>query len=337
MYPAVSIIILNWNGWKNTLECLESLFQIEYDNYHVILVDNHSEDDSLERIRDYCNGSLETSSPFFRYRKDNKPIDVLNHSKIEAEGIKQVSPDFLAHPSNKKLTIIKNDKNYGFAEGNNIGIRYTSKVLKSDYILLLNNDTTVNKDFLRKLIMYAEDEEEIGLIGPKIYYYDSPGVFNSAGGIINWRSGKGVNIGIGEIDSGQFNYINEVDCLLGACILIKSRVLSDIGLLDEKFFLLLEETDFCLRAKKAGYKIIFFPESVIYHKEGFSGKRGPLNLYYMYRNRLLFFKKHKPLLKFYIFFFYISILTLINLLKYALKRDFKAIICIMKGHLAGLS
>lgn len=337
MLPSVSIIILNWNGWKNTIECLESLFQIEYGNYNVIIVDNHSEDDSLERIMDYCRGNLKTSSSFFKYRSDNKPIHVLKHDNTEVKGIKQVSPDFLDYPSDRKLIIIENDKNYGYAEGNNIGIRYSFKILKSDYIMLLNNDTIVNKDFLVKLIRFAEDEDEIGIIGPKIYYYDNPVIFNSAGGIIKWRSGTGVNIGIGEIDRGQFDEVNSVDCLLGACILIKSSVLRRIGLLDKKFFLLLEETDFCLRAKKAGYKIIFFPESVIYHKEGFSGQLSPLNLYYRYRNRLLFFKKHQPPFKVYLFISYITILTLSNLVIYALKKDFKSIKCILKGHLDGLS
>jgi GT2 family glycosyltransferase len=333
----VSVVILNWNGWEDTIECLESLYNINYYNYDVIVVDNNSEDDSVEKIKDYCSGSLKISSRFFEYKSDNKPIHVLELVKKESEPLKTIPQTFLDFPNNKKLILIENDKNYGYAEGNNIGIRYSFKFLNPDYIMILNNDTAVNKDFLLKLITFAENDEEIGIIGPKIYYYDNSRMINSAGGVIKWKSGIGVNLGIGKIDEGQFNTVNYVDCLLGACILIKSDVIKKIGLLDEKFFLLLEETDFRFRAKKAGYKIVFLPEAIIYHKEGISGQINPLILYYMYRNRLLFFKKHQAPLKVYLFTFYITLMTSINLIIYTLKRDFKSVKCIIKGHLDGLS
>ena len=77
MIPHVSIIILNWNGWKDTVECLESLYQINYPNYDVILVDNNSEDDSLEKLREYCSGSFRPESKFFNYEASNKPIELV--------------------------------------------------------------------------------------------------------------------------------------------------------------------------------------------------------------------------------------------------------------------
>jgi hypothetical protein len=333
MLPSVSIIVLNWNGWENTIECLESLYQIKYDNFNVVIVDNNSEDDSIKKIKDYCEGSLNIS-----YNKEvKKPIHVLDLINDEFESIKTVSDIFSDFPSNKRLILIKNDKNYGYAGGNNVGIRCSFKLLNPDYIMILNNDTIVNKDFLIELVKFADFDKEIGIIGPKIYYYDNPNVINSAGGVIKWRLGIGVNIGIGEVDIGQFNEFNYVDCLLGACILIKSSVIKKIGFLDEKFFLLLEETDFCFRAKIAGYKIVFYPKSIVYHKEGFSGQMNPLILYYMNRNRLLFFKKHQTFIKVCLFTFYVTLTTIINLLKYALGRDFKSIKCIIKGYRDGLS
>jgi GT2 family glycosyltransferase len=333
MLPNVSIIILNWNGWENTIKCLKSLYQIEYDNFNVIIVDNNSEDDSIKKIKSYCEGSLNTSSN----KTVNKPIQVLELINNKSEPINSFSEIYSDLPSNKKLILIKNDKNYGYAGGNNIGIKYSFKYLNPNYIMILNNDTIVNQDFLIKLVKFAVADEDIGIIGPKIYYYNNPNIINSAGGVIKWRKGIGVNIGIGEKDEGQFNQVNYVDCLLGACILIKSSVIKKIGLLDEKFFLLLEETDFCFRAKMAGYKIVFYPESVIYHKEGFSGQINPLILYYMNRNRLLFFKKHQTFIKVCLFTFYVTMTTIINLLKYIPKRDFKSIKCIIKGYLNGLS
>jgi len=333
MLPNVSIIVLNWNGWENTIECLESLYQIEYDNFNIVIVDNNSNDDSIEKIKDYCDGLLNISSN----KGVEKPIQVLELINNESNSIESLSDMFSDITSNKKLILIKNDKNYGYAGGNNIGIKYSFKLFKPDYIMILNNDTIVNKDFLIKLVNFADVDEDIGIIGPKIYYYDNPNIINSAGGVIKWRLGIGVNIGIGENDDGQFNQVNNVDCLLGACILIKSSVIKKIGFLDEKFFLLLEETDFCFRAKIAGYKIVFYPKSIIYHKEGFSGQINPLILYYMNRNRLLFFKKHQTFIKVCLFTFYVTLTTIINLLKYALGRDFKSIKCIIKGYRDGLS
>ncbi len=333
MLPHVSIIILNWNGWENTIECLESLYQIEYDNFNIVIVDNNSEDDSIKKIKDYCKGSLTISST----KKLKEPINVVELVNAESESKKTVSDIFSDPTSNKKLILIKNNKNYGYAGGNNVGIKYSLKLFNPDYIMILNNDTIVNKDFLIELIKFADFDKEIGIIGPKVYYYDDPNIINSAGGVIKWRLGIGVNIGIGKKDDGQFNEVNYVDCLLGACILIKSSVIKQIGFLDEKFFLLLEETDFCFRAKMAGYKIVFYPKSIIFHKEGFSGQMNPLILYYMNRNRILFFKKHQTFIKVSLFAFYVTVTTILNLLKYALLRDFKSMKCIVKGYWDGLS
>src|ERR1700690_2923308 len=139
--PKVSVIILNWNGWKDTIECLESLYQIDYPNYDIILVDNHSEDDSIQKIRDYCEGKIRPKSTFYNYNQENKPIQIFEYTQKEIEKDLQTnkSKGYQDLSSDKKLILIKNDKNYGFAEGNNVGIRYSLKTLNPQYILLLNN------------------------------------------------------------------------------------------------------------------------------------------------------------------------------------------------------
>ena len=304
MLPSISIIILNWNGWRDTIECLESLYQINYPDYDVILVDNHSKDNSIKKIKEYCVGKINIESKFVEYKNNNKPIKVVEYTKNESNDV-NVKREFNSLPSNKKLTIINNDQNYGFAEGNNIGIIYALKNNPS-YLLLLNNDTVVNKDFLKELVYYAEKDEKSGIIGSKIYYYDQPTVINSFGGKIRWNLGLGKNLGIGEVDKGQFNDIFEVDCLLGACLLIRSSLLQEIGLMDKNFFLLLEDTDLCVRAKKAGYRILLSPSSIIYHKEGISGEKSPLKTYYFNRNRFIFVKKHLKTFSKYLIILYIS-------------------------------
>ena len=142
MNPTVAIITLNWNGWADTVECLESVYQINYPNYHVVVVDNHSSDNSVRKIKDYASGNLEVKSNFFKYDPTNKPIEIVQYSRENWE-IKKNSN------TNKQLILIKNEINYGFAEGNNIGIEYALSNLNLDYIMLLNNDTVVDKKFLK--------------------------------------------------------------------------------------------------------------------------------------------------------------------------------------------
>ena len=174
MNPQVAIIILNWNGWQDTIECLESLYQTKYENFRVILVDNASTDDSLKNIRNYLKGKLEIHSEYFKYRKENKPIQFTEINYDEHRDIK-IRTD-------ADLIIIKNQENQGFARGNNIGIRAALKNADPKYILLLNNDTVVSPDFLIELVKTVESDHKIGFTGPKTYLYDDKDVIQAAGG-----------------------------------------------------------------------------------------------------------------------------------------------------------
>ena len=242
----VYIIILNWNGKDDTIECIRSLRKINYDNYKIVIVDNGSEDDSVFEIRK-------------------------NFSKIK---------------------IIENKKNLGFAGGNNVGIKYAVEN-EADYILLINNDTAVDENFLSELIKVGESDEKIGLLGSKIYFYSEPNRIWFAGGKINWLKNKGEHIGLDEIDNNQYDKINEVDYLTGCCLLVKREVIEKIGVLAEDYFLYYEDTDFSVRAKNAGYKIIYVPKSKIYHKISRSTKPGSSSyIYYHVRNGLVMAKRN---------------------------------------------
>ena len=148
--PRVAIIVLNWNGWENSIECLESIYKIDYPNYDLILVDNASDDDSIEKIRGYCGGKIEVESNYVNYTDQNKPINVREIDHHEMMEIELEDVNGLNHEKN--LLFIKNDKNYGFAEGNNIAIRFAMEKLDPEYVLLLNNDTVVDNKFLNELI-----------------------------------------------------------------------------------------------------------------------------------------------------------------------------------------
>jgi len=301
--PMVAIIILNWNGWQDTIECLESLYQITYPNFEVIVVDNGSKEKSIRKIREYAGGKIKVESKFFKYDSSNKPIKIIEYTREDTEAKRRIEID---NPLlNKKLIIIKNQKNYGFAEGNNIGIRYALNMLNSKYVLLLNNDTVVDKEFLGYLVKVGKMDNRIGIMGPKINYYDYHGrsdVINFIGSdLIMWK-GLEIRYGAGEIDRGQWDTIQEVDKIEGSCMLREKNVFKKIGMLDPKYFAYWEETDFCARAKKAGNAIVCVPNAKIWHKVSTTARKmSGFYEYHMTRNMFWFMKKHATRCQFLLF------------------------------------
>lgn len=339
MKPRVSIVILNWNGWQDTIECMESLYQIEYDNYNVILIDNGSENNSLEEIRTYLDGKRPVESKYVEYASKDKPIRALEYSNNEALLGGGREDEIADLPSRNKIVIIRNDKNYGFAEGNNIGIRYALKSQKPDYILLLNNDTVVKSDFLNKLVNAIESDKQIGFVGPIIYYYNRNGrkdIISVAGINLILSRGSYRRIGSEEVDQGQYHAKARVDCLEGSCLLIRRAALDRIGLLDPSYFLFWEETDLCRRGFEAGYSCMIVPNAGIWHKTS-SSKPGELVTYYKTRNRLWFVKSHATKQEFLSFFSYFCLFQFwATIASYMYQRDQDRLSGFLKGVLHGI-
>ncbi len=338
--PRVSIIILNWNGWKDTIECLESLYQITYPNYDVIVVDNGSDNESVEKIKEYAEGRLPVESHFFEYIMENKPLHYVEHSQGDAETERGTEKVIVHLPLDKKLILIKNDKNLGFAEGNNIGIKYAFKIYSPEYILLLNNDTVVDKNFLTELVNVARSDEQIGFAGPKNYYYDYHGrtdVINFAGGKITLWKGRSEHVGMRDIDNGQYDHIVNTDYITGACLLARREVLEEIGLLDPAYFMYWEEADWCMRARNIGYKLVYIPGAKIWHKVAAS-QNGNVNKFFFVRNTFIFIKKNASKIQYAIFllyffgfkFWYLSGIYIIH------HRNVKEWISIVRGTFEGI-
>lgn len=205
------------------------------------------------------------------------------------------------------VEVIRSEANKGFTGGNNLGIYYAIEKYNSDYVLLLNNDTTVDKKFLKELLSVAESDSKIGMVGSKIYF--SPGfeyhkdsykksdlgnVLWYAGGSIDWKHLVAFHRGVDEVDKGQFDSQEESDFVTGCSMLVKREVLEKVGVFDKKYFLYLEDVDWSIRAQLAGYSLAFAPRSIVYHKNaGSSGGSGSLiHEYYQTRNRLLFAYKY---------------------------------------------
>jgi len=206
-----------------------------------------------------------------------------------------------------KTILIAGKNNLGFTGGNNLGIDVALQN-RVDYVWLLNNDTVVDKNALRDLIKVFYDN--VGAAGSKIYFYQGrefyseryqPGergkVIWYAGGTIDWKNMYGSHRGVDAVDGGQFNEITETDFITGCSMLISAEVIRQIGKLDNRFYLYLEDLDYSLRAKQAGFKLVFAPSSVVWHKNAGSSARpgNPLHEYYFTRNRLLIGRKYAPL------------------------------------------
>jgi GT2 family glycosyltransferase len=273
MTAQISIIILNWNGWNDTIECLESLYQISYPHYTVIVVDNGSADNSLEQIRSYCAGTIQVESPFYTYDPKNKPIKVVEFSREDTEAVKGRCDRIEKIPSNQKIILIKNEKNDGFAKGNNVGIRFAIENLNPDFILLLNNDTVVRNIFLDELVKSSQRDanEKIGIWSPKVMKYSHPSIIDSTGHVFSW--GHIVDRGEDVVDRGQYDKKIDVIGAIAAAALYKKEMLTDIGLFDESFFLLYEDAELSWRAMKKNWGGKFVPTSIVYHKRGSTRER----------------------------------------------------------------
>ncbi|MDH5609725.1 MAG: glycosyltransferase family 2 protein [Cyclobacteriaceae bacterium] len=203
-----------------------------------------------------------------------------------------------------EVVMIRNEKNLGFTGGNNRGIQWALE-RGFPYIMLLNNDTEVHPGFLYPLVEKIKESEEVGAVQPKMYFmHDKKRIWN-AGGRFYPFIGKTATIGYNVIDSGQFEAMQKVDWITGCCILVSSRVIREVGLLDDRFFAYYEDVDWSFRIRESGKSLWFVPQSFIYHVAGASstskvkGKEGYLSAFAHYlnvRNNILLIRKHDKLI-----------------------------------------
>ena len=192
------------------------------------------------------------------------------------------------------VIVIENRENLGFAKANNTGMRH-ALTRGADYLVLLNNDTVVDPCFLTELIGVAEAEPRIGIVGPKMYYYDQPDVIWCSGNAISWPSGVSVRLRAEQPDPEQkHEEPYSVDFITACALAVKREVIEQIGLLDPRFFIYYEEADWCLRAAKSGFEVVLVPASRIWHKVSAAmGTTSPATDYYMNRNAFLFIARNR--------------------------------------------
>jgi GT2 family glycosyltransferase len=243
--PQVAIVVLNWNGKRDTLKCLKSLATQQDVDAKIILVDNGSTDDSVIAVA------------------------------AEFPGVE----------------VIEVGANLGYAGGNNIGLNHALQ-LGFEYILVLNNDTTIDAHCTAALVADLEANPLAAAACPKTFFLDSPATIYFAGGKLN-GDGSPEHIGWGQPDSPRFS-TGETEWITGCAILFRARLLQEIKLFEAKFFLLFEDLDWSMRARRLGYSLRFVAEAKVWHKGSASfGKTfSPFYWYYYSRNCFLWIERN---------------------------------------------
>lgn len=244
MNKLIYIILVNYGGFNDTCECLESIAKSTYRNLKVLIIDNNSPDDSGVRLKE--------KYPQYEY--------------------------------------ILSDENLGFAEANNIGYKYALKN-GADYILLLNNDTIIDKNMIDELI----DKSNNNVVTvPKMYYYSEKNRIWYGGGEVSKRKGTVYHIGEKKIDCDKYSKEKEISFATGCCMLIHKDILNEIGLFDKNYFMYCEDFDFSIRLKQSGKNILYVPKAKLWHKVNASTKNNSnISKYYLTRNRFYLLKNHK--------------------------------------------
>ncbi len=257
----VSIVILNYKNWQDTVECLQSVVNITYQPWRVIIVDNDSQNDSLTRVEAWLAGHAHVSLMLTREQAESGPF--LDHGFV----------------------LIQSEANRGYAAGNNIGIRWAIRA-GDPYILILNNDTVVEKEFLEPLVELLEMNTTCALVGPKIVDSDGNIDRNCArrrpemgdyffrlsiwGRLFPDNRWHRKHYYIGEY---AYNEPRQVDLISGSCMLIRAVVIKQVGLLDEKTFLFLEEPILHEKLRSVNKSTYIAPQSLIIHKGSCSTKK----------------------------------------------------------------
>lgn len=267
------IVVLNWNSAEETISCIESLVLVEgNENNRIIICDNNSKNDSYRKILNYLISNF--NDDFLELMEDEIYSSSFNH----------------------KFYLIKNKKNYGYAGGNNVGIKFALNSRDMKYVWVLNNDTVVDNNAIQELVKKCDLDKEIGVCGARLVDFYNRKKVQSLGAKINtWFC---VTRAIGN-NFEKDDVINEkeietiLDFVVGASLFFSRNFLEKVGLLCEDYFLYYEEIDICNRAREYGFKVGVASKSIVYHMEGAStvGDISEVADYYMVRNRILIARK----------------------------------------------
>lgn len=298
--PRLAVVLVNWRGVEDTLECLESLLRSDVP-LHAIVCDNDSGDGSVEAIAAWARGE--------------------RSARVASDGLSGLTTPPLAKPiacellrngetlaggPRAPLTIVETGANLGYAGGNNVGIRLALANPEIDIVWLLNNDTVVEPQTAGAIVAAFEAEPGLGMVGAALRYYHRPSHHQMLSGMkfSRWTT-RAVGVAAGSATDAPIDaewVRRETDFVCGASLAVSRAFVGDVGLMGEEYFLYYEEVDWAVR--NAGrHKLGFVPEAIVYHKEGASagssgakGQRSAFSDFHHARSKLLFGRKHYPAL-----------------------------------------
>ncbi|MBN9298384.1 MAG: glycosyltransferase family 2 protein [Filimonas sp.] len=316
------IILVNYNGWQDTIECINSLLAQEYALYEIIVVDNCSTNDSRAALLHWAD-TTKQAYKHLHYR----------NSKFE----------YIQQADRACITFIWSDKNGGFSYGNNIGVHYSFLQSDQHFVWFLNNDTVVFKDTLSILadfFIQRNATQKVGLVGCLQLFYHNPALIQCTYGHYKKILGLPEQLGEG-VPVNDIKTIPQkrIDYLSGASMFTHSSALSDAGLLNDDYFLFYEELDFAYRLKRKHYTLLFCADASILHKHGSSidgktskgSEASPFSNYHHFRSKFLFAKKYyKPYVPLYL------LITGLQVLNRLLKGNKQSAMAVLKGTRDGL-
>lgn len=285
----IYIIVLNFNEWKDTVICLESLLKLDSDSYKIVICDTSSSDESQIMIYQWAIGNYNVEkttnerinrmiSPYF-----TKPINFVDHKDIKTK-------------KRGLINYIRINKNIGFSGGNNVGIRFAMQDEECERIWLLNNDTVVDSKAMNELVKTFDSDSRVGLACSVLMDFYIPDKVQCIGGRLKMPRYKSVKLCENMIlDDVTSESINDIFMLAGASIMFSREFINKIGGgLDESFFLYNEEINLAFQAKKYGFKQTCSLHSLVYHKGGNSTKKvsSPWIVYQSIRGKYIIIKRY---------------------------------------------
>jgi GT2 family glycosyltransferase len=326
----VYVLILNWNGWRNTLECLESVFRSTCDQFRVIVCDNGSEDDSVRQIERWAEGSLALEVPEASSFRNLLLPPVRKPIRSRELGEAEIARGAGAEGEQAPLVIIRNSANHGFAGGNNVGLRYALARADCSHVWLLNNDTVVDPGSMAAMADFMEANPGTGAVGSKVLYYDRPTVIQTlAGGrLVAWLAWV-KQFGWKDEDGGRHDAAVALDYITGASLFVKRETLITVGLISNDYFMYAEDIDWCMRIRRQGFGLGYCARSVVWHKEGAtSGYRSPFADYYSTRNVLMVVRRFHPRCTLPAFCSSIGV----KVFRRLVRRQFRNLPCVLRAH-----
>ena len=259
----VYIVLVNWNGWRDTIECLESLLRLRDQNFRIIVCDNGSTDGSVKHISAWSKGEYNVDT-------STLPWKSLPTGRIHTPTLKLLDAKDTYCVDDNLISVVSINSNLGFAAANNVGINIALKDSETSHVWLLNTDTVVDPLVLKYLRARGAEDKRIGIVGSTLVYYHDANTIQGVGVKYNALLGKALVLGKGlsKDKLPSRHYVDgNIDYIIGASMFITKEFLQKVGLMSEKYFLFFEELDWSSR-NLARFTQVWAPMAIVYHKEG---------------------------------------------------------------------